>query len=70
MKLTEGVDSIFVMLWSTRLGGFLFYRVLKTGKDGRFDEMRSKFFSFGAFWTFQLCESHTTRLFDVADDKL
>ncbi|KAL8287537.1 hypothetical protein RQP46_003395 [Phenoliferia psychrophenolica] len=48
------VASVLVLLWSTRLGGFLFFRVLKTGKDGRFDEMRSKFFSFMGFWAFQL----------------
>lgn len=32
--------STFVMVWSVRLGGFLLFRILKTGKDGRFDEMR------------------------------
>ena len=26
------VASVLVMAWSVRLGGFLFYRVLKTGK--------------------------------------
>jgi steroid 5-alpha reductase family enzyme len=46
--------SVFVMLWSIRLGGFLFFRVLKTGKDGRFDEMRAHFFKFAGFWAFQL----------------
>lgn len=34
------------MVWSFRLGGFLFFRVLKTGKDGRFDEMRASRFRF------------------------
>ncbi|KAK4702709.1 hypothetical protein P7C70_g3520, partial [Phenoliferia sp. Uapishka_3] len=48
------VASVLVLVWSARLGGFLFFRVLKTGKDGRFDEMRSKFFSFMGFWAFQL----------------
>lgn len=48
------VVSIMIIVWATRLGGFLFFRVLKTGKDGRFDEMRSKFWSFAGFWTFQL----------------
>lgn len=46
--------SVFVMIWAARLGGFLFFRVLKTGKDGRFDEMRAHFFKFAGFWTFQL----------------
>ncbi|ORY72897.1 hypothetical protein BCR35DRAFT_293970 [Leucosporidium creatinivorum] len=48
------IASVFVMIWSIRLGGFLFFRVLKTGKDGRFDEMRAHFFKFAGFWTFQL----------------
>uniref|UniRef100_A0A0G4HP23 Uncharacterized protein n=1 Tax=Chromera velia CCMP2878 TaxID=1169474 RepID=A0A0G4HP23_9ALVE len=36
------------------LGGFLFYRVISRKSDGRFDEVRTKFWSFFAFWTFQL----------------
>lgn len=48
------VASICVMVWSARLGGFLFFRVLKTGSDGRFDEMRGKFFKFAGFWAFQV----------------
>lgn len=48
------VASVFVLIWSFRLGGFLFFRVLKTGKDGRFDEMRPYFFKFMGFWVFQL----------------
>lgn len=48
------VVSLSVILWSIRLAGFLLFRVLKRGKDDRFDEMRSNFFKFGAFWTFQL----------------
>lgn len=35
--------SVFVMVWSARLGGFLLFRVLKTGKDARFDEMRVRY---------------------------
>jgi len=46
--------STFLMLWSFRLGSFLLFRVLKTGSDNRFDEMRSHFFKFAGFWTFQL----------------
>ncbi|SCV72331.1 BQ2448_3868 [Microbotryum intermedium] len=47
-------DSVFVMVWSFRLGAFLFYRVMKTGKDGRFDEMRSAVTKLGGFFLFQL----------------
>jgi len=39
-----------VVLWATRLGGFLLYRVIKKGKDARFDGMRESFTKFGKFW--------------------
>lgn len=42
------------MLWGARLSGFLLFRILKTGKDDRFDEYRDKFFSFLIFWIFQM----------------
>jgi len=43
---------IFFMstLWSLRIGSFLLRRVLKVGKDKRFDEMRGHFLKFGKFW--------------------
>jgi hypothetical protein len=46
--------SILVMIWSARLAGFLLFRVLKTGSDTRFDEMRSHFFRFAGFWAGQI----------------
>jgi len=42
-----------IILWSIRIGGFLLYRVIKTGKDSRFDSMRSNFIKFGRFWLLQ-----------------
>ncbi|KAK1072789.1 hypothetical protein LTR12_013786 [Friedmanniomyces endolithicus] len=48
------VVSIFIMLWAARLSGFLFFRILKTGKDDRFDDKRDKFFPFLGFWVFQM----------------
>ena len=48
------VDSLFIMLWGARLSGFLLFRILKTGKDDRFDDKRDKFFSFLGFWVFQM----------------
>ena len=42
-----------LLLWSLRLGGFLLYRVIKTGKDARFDGMRESFVKFGKFWVAQ-----------------
>jgi steroid 5-alpha reductase family enzyme len=44
------VVSIFIILWAARLSGFLFFRILKTGKDDRFDDKRGKFWSFLGFW--------------------
>ncbi|KAF2723287.1 DUF1295-domain-containing protein [Polychaeton citri CBS 116435] len=48
------VTSIFLMIWATRLSGFLLFRILKTGKDDRFDDKRDKFFPFLGFWVFQM----------------
>ncbi|KAK7542753.1 uncharacterized protein J3D65DRAFT_674561 [Phyllosticta citribraziliensis] len=48
------VASIFIMLWGARLSGFLLFRILKTGKDDRFDDKRDKFFPFLGFWIFQM----------------
>lgn len=48
------VNSIFILLWGFRLSGFLLFRILKTGKDDRFDQMRDKFLPFLGFWIFQM----------------
>ena len=48
------VDSLFIMVWGARLSGFLLFRILKTGKDDRFDDKRDKFWSFLGFWVFQM----------------
>jgi len=42
------------MIWGARLSGFLLFRIIKTGKDDRFDDKRDKFFSFLGFWVFQM----------------
>ncbi|KAK8846780.1 hypothetical protein IAR55_005868 [Kwoniella newhampshirensis] len=42
------------MLWATRLAGFLLFRVLTTGSDTRFDDIRSHFFKFAGFWAGQI----------------
>lgn len=44
---------IMVLIWATRLGSFLLYRVIKNGKDARFDAMRGNFIKFGKFWLAQ-----------------
>lgn len=48
------ITSIFIMLWGTRLSAFLLFRILKTGKDDRFDDKRDKFFPFLGFWVAQM----------------
>lgn len=42
------------MVWGLRLSGFLLFRIIKTGKDDRFDDKRDKFFPFLGFWVFQM----------------
>ena len=46
--------SLFIMIWAARLSGFLLFRILKTGKDDRFDDKRDKFFPFLGFFVFQM----------------
>jgi len=36
------VASLAIALWAFRLSGFLLFRILKTGSDRRFDDMRGK----------------------------
>ena len=42
-----------VLVWAVRLGTFLFTRVQKEGKDGRFDELKPSFLRFLLVWTLQ-----------------
>ena len=42
-----------VLIWATRLGTFLFRRIQKEGKDGRFDELKPSFIRFLNVWTIQ-----------------
>ncbi|KAB8596083.1 hypothetical protein FH972_025792 [Carpinus fangiana] len=48
------VVSLFLIIWALRLSGFLLFRILKTGKDDRFDDKRDKFFPFLGFWVAQM----------------
>ena len=42
-----------VLIWATRLGTFLFGRIMQSGKDERFDEIKVSFFRFLLTWTVQ-----------------
>ena len=42
-----------ILIWAGRLGTFLFRRVQKAGKDGRFDEIKTSFWRFLMVWTLQ-----------------
>lgn len=44
---------VMIFLWALRLGVYLFIRINRIKKDSRFDEMRSKFWSFLGFWLLQ-----------------
>jgi len=44
---------VLVVVWSARLGTFLFTRVLGEGKDSRFDEIKVSFSRFLLTWTLQ-----------------
>ena len=44
---------VLVVIWATRLGTFLFGRVLKQGRDDRFDEIKVSFTRFLLTWTIQ-----------------
>jgi steroid 5-alpha reductase family enzyme len=48
------IASVLVMVWATRLAGFLLFRVLKMGSDTRFDDIRSHFWKFFGFWVGQI----------------
>jgi steroid 5-alpha reductase family enzyme len=56
---SPGVDArgmllaAMVVLWAARLGGYLFQRVMKHGKDDRFDELKTDFARFLNTWTLQ-----------------
>lgn len=42
-----------VVIWAARLGLFLFRRVMRAGKDDRFDEIKPSFLRFLNTWTIQ-----------------
>lgn len=45
--------TTLVVAWAARLGSFLFYRILQTGHDSRFEKIRSNPISFFVAWMMQ-----------------
>merc|ERR1711879_312706 len=45
--------AVVSVVWMTRLGTFLYSRILRDGKDGRFDELKPVWVSFLGAWTIQ-----------------
>ena len=45
--------AALVVIWATRLGGYLFRRIRRAGKDARFDEIKPSFIRFLGTWTLQ-----------------
>jgi len=59
LLLSDDIDvravivGVMVMLWAVRLGSFLFRRVRRAGRDGRFDEIKTDSLRFLMTWTLQ-----------------
>lgn len=47
------IVAIFVMVWAIRLGSFLFARIKRDKKDGRFDKFKESLVAFLWVWTLQ-----------------
>ena len=53
---------LLVVIWAARLGLFLFVRILKDGKDRRFDNIKNSFLKFLVAWTLSGLWVFTTTL--------
>ena len=53
------IQSNMVMAWAFRLGSYLFTRIIKDGKDKRFDNVRDNPLRFFSFWTIQGTYAHS-----------
>ncbi|NNF41435.1 MAG: DUF1295 domain-containing protein [Phycisphaerales bacterium] len=53
LDLRAMLVAAMVMVWAVRLATFLFLRISKAGKDGRFDEIKTRPLSFLMAWTVQ-----------------
>jgi steroid 5-alpha reductase family enzyme len=53
LDLRAAIVAVLVAIWAVRLGGFLFLRIQKDGKDRRFDEIKQDRLRFLVTWTLQ-----------------
>ena len=53
IKAYQLIGFLMVLIWALRLGIYLLYRVIKNGRDKRFDDRRTNFIKFGTFWVGQ-----------------
>lgn len=53
MNTVQVVIASLVVIWSLRLMSYLLYRIIKMGRDKRFDGIRENIVSFGFFWFVQ-----------------
>jgi len=49
----QRVNSAMVITWASRLGSFLLWRILKDGRDRRFDGVRNRPRAFAVYWAIQ-----------------
>ena len=52
-SLRELIVSLLVVIWSLRLSIFLYLRIHRTGKDGRFDQLKTSPIRFLVPWSIQ-----------------
>ena len=52
-SLRELIVSLLVVIWAIRLSSFLYLRIHRTGKDGRFDQLKTSPIRFLVPWTIQ-----------------
>ena len=53
LRLGSILVGLAIIIWAIRLGSFLFMRVHKDKKDGRFDSIKTSFSQFFMTWTLQ-----------------
>ena len=53
LQLGNLIVGMAIIVWAARLGSFLFIRIRKDKKDGRFDSIKTSFSQFFMTWTLQ-----------------